>query len=263
MTNHSEFEQLIKIMEQLRKKCPWDMEQTHESLIPYLREESFEVIEAVLSGKDHALCDELGDLLLQVVFHAVVAKDRDSFTITDVIKAINHKLIRRHPHVFDPKHVQRETLDDQWQNLKKSEKSSSSCPGHFHSIPENMDSFLASERIQLLSAKDHFQWKSVNGILEKLEEEIKEFRKAHGSGKRKHLQEELGDMLFVLVNLCFFLMMNPSDLIAKANAKFKKRYDKMVALAKQDHPHTPFRKLSLATQEIYWQKAKKSKPGTA
>jgi tetrapyrrole methylase family protein / MazG family protein len=256
MPNHPEFKNLVEIMEKLRKECPWDREQTHQSLIPYLREESFEVIEAILSDKDHALCEELGDVLLQVVFHAQLAKDRGSFTVKDVITSISNKLIRRHPHVFDASHVQKETLDDQWENLKKSEKSQPSCPDTFHSIPESMEAFLASERMQLLSAKDHFQWENVDGILDKLKEEMLEFKKAHDAGNRKHQEEELGDMLFVLVNLCFFLTMNPVELIRKTNSKFKQRYNKMVELAKEDHPHTLFRKLSLQNQETYWQKAK-------
>ena len=255
MPNHPEFKNLVEIMEQLRKACPWDREQTHQSLIPYLREESFEVIEAILSGNDHALCEELGDVLLQVVFHAQLAKDRDSFTVKDVITSISNKLIRRHPHVFDASHVQKETLDDQWENLKKSEKSQPSCPDTFHSIPESMEAFLASERMQLLSAKDHFQWENVDGILDKLKEEMLEFKKAHDAGNRQDQEEELGDMLFVLVNLCFFLTMNPVQLLQKTNTKFKQRYNKMVELAKEGHLHTLFRKLPLQTQETYWQKA--------
>ncbi|OVE74131.1 hypothetical protein BVX93_00450, partial [bacterium B13(2017)] len=128
--------------------CPWDLEQTHESLIKYLREESFEVIEAIYSKDDNLFCEELGDLILQVVFHAIIAKERGAFGIKDILNSINEKLLNRHPHVFDENHIQEDTLENQWEKIKKSEKK---C---YKDIDVNLDPFLDAERIQLMAAKD-------------------------------------------------------------------------------------------------------------
>lgn len=260
MNTYPEFNRLMEIMKTLRspKGCPWDAEQTHESLIRYLREESFEVIEAIHSKDDAHLCEELGDLILQVVFHAVVAEQRGAFNIKDILNAINKKLEHRHPHVFKEGHKQESSLDDQWEKLKKKEKEGkphvASC---FESIPEAMEPWWVAERLQLLAAKEHFDWENPEGILEKMEEEIHELREEFKSESRARQKEEMGDVLFSMINLCRFLKMNPVELIRKSNDKFSSRYQKMKEVALAEKPEVPFKKLSLTEKEAFWQKAKK------
>ena len=255
--NFQGFSGLMEIMTKLRGPggCAWDKEQTHESLIKYLREESFEVIEAILLKDDDLLCEELGDLILQVVFHSLVAKDRGAFDINNVLEHINKKLLVRHPHVFDENHVQKESLDDQWETIKNREKNKKIKKTRFEEIPPSMDQWLQAERIQLLASKDKFDWDNSDEILDKISEECGELKHAVKEGSPKHIKEELGDILFSAINLCRFFNTNPSELISNANQKFMKRYDLMVDLAKQDNPDTKFKHLPLEKKEMYWKKA--------
>ena len=260
MNSYPEFDRLMEIMKTLRspKGCPWDAEQTHESLIRYLREESFEVIEAIHAREDTHLCEELGDLILQVVFHAVVAEQRKAFTIREVLNAINKKLEHRHPHVFKQGHKLEGALDEQWEKLKKKEKEGKPSAGScFESIPEAMEPWWVAERLQLLAAKEHFDWEGPEGILEKMEEEIHELREEFKTESRERQKEEMGDILFSMINLCRFLKMNPVELIRRSNDKFSSRYQKMKELALKEKPEIPFKKLPLEEKEAFWQKAKR------
>ncbi|EKD28824.1 MAG: hypothetical protein ACD_79C00191G0001 [uncultured bacterium] len=252
----NEFNRLIDIMERLRQPdgCPWDREQTHMSLIKYLREESFEVIEAILANNPKLLCEELGDLILQVVFHANVAKDNGNFDIEDVLKTINHKLITRHPHVFDEAHIQTQELDEQWESIKKKEKSKCS----YKTTPDNInfDPWLEAEKIQLKAQDESFDWENVEDVVKKIKEECDEFLELKNSSDRNKLAEETGDILFSTINLCRFIKMDPSGLIKNANKKFLTRYNKMKEIAGIEEPNIKFKKLPLDTKEKYWVKAK-------
>lgn len=263
MESYPEFSRLVGIMNILMGPdgCPWDREQTHESLIKYLREESFEVIEAVYSGDDEHLCEELGDLILQVVFHAGIAKARGSFDIRDVLNSISRKLENRHPHVFDKNHVIKSSLDEQWEEIKKDEKALKNAmevKDCQNISSDSIDPWLAAERMQILAAKEGFDWDSAEGILKKLSEESREFKKELKTGDRKRMAEETGDMLFTMVNLCRYCNMDPLSLIKKAGKKFEKRYAKMLEIVKSDKPGLRFKKMSLKEKEKYWQKAKKA-----
>lgn len=256
--NYPEFTNLMEIMEKLRspKGCAWDAEQTHESLIKYLREESFEVIEAILHKDDKHLCEELGDLILQVVFHAIIAKERSAFSINDILKAINEKLIVRHPHVFDSDHVTITTLEEQWDNIKKSQKKHAVQKTCMEQIPETMEPWLKAERIQLEASKHNFDWGSASGIMDKIQEECLELKHELEINNSEAIQEEIGDLLFSVINLCRFLKFNPSKLVEKSNKKFTERYDKMLEIASKENTNTKFKHLSLDEKEKYWQNAK-------
>ena len=257
MSTYPEFSKLMEIMKTLRspRGCPWDKEQTHISLLKYLHEEAFEVIEAALKNEDDHLCEELGDLMLQVVFHAVIAEQRQSFTIQDVLNRINQKLEHRHPHVFNQNHIQETPLDEQWDKLKAKEKQKITCP--FSSIPASINPWHAAERLQLLAAKDHFDWEHPEDILEKIEEECRELREELNTGNREKIKEEAGDLLFSVLNFCRFLKINPEECIRDASGKFQKRYLKTKQLAEASNPERPFKKLSLTEKEAFWQQAKK------
>lgn len=257
MDQSGSFNKLVEIMAKLRSKngCEWDLKQTHESLLKYLREESFEVMEAVLSGDDSHLCEELGDLLLQVVFHAQVAKDRDAFNIDDVIENINHKLITRHPHVFKEGHVLEDSVEEQWEKIKQSEgKKEATDP--FKDVATDLCALLKAERVQMLAAKDKFDWDNPEDVLEKIEEEVGEIRDAIKTGKRDEIALEVGDLLFSVVNLSRKMGFFPERDLDNATEKFMNRYRKMIDRASFDYPETAFKKLSLDEKEDLWQKIK-------
>ncbi len=255
-----QFSRLMSIMRTLRAPdgCPWDIEQTHQSLIKYLREESFEVIEAIYSKDSEHLCEELGDLILQVVFHALVAEDQGTFTIQDVLKSINEKLIVRHPHVFEKNHIQKTSLEDQWDMIKRKNKKvkpeNSQC--HFAEVHSSMDPWQVSERIQLMAASDKFDWEHSLDVLDKIEEECQELREAILQKKRFKVKEELSDLLFSVSNLARFESFDMEGLIIAANDKFKNRYNKMKELAQKEFPDTKFKKITISDKEKLWQTAK-------
>ncbi len=223
----SQFERLVKIMADLRGPdgCPWDREQTHETLAPYLVEETYEVIEAIDSKDEKHLADELGDLLLQVVFHSQLSSEKGGFTIEDVCKAISDKLVRRHPHVFAES-----TADTpgeviaQWEEIKKSEKTGPDRTSALSGVPKSMPALLKAMKIQKKAAHAGFDWKNIDGPLEKLHEEIGELDEAVRAGERKDIEDEMGDLLFSMVNVARFLKIDPERSLNKSIAKFRERF---------------------------------------
>lgn len=256
---YPEFDRLLEIMQRLRAPggCPWDRKQTHRSLIKYLREESFEVIEAILEDDADGLCEELGDLVLQVVFHALIASERGVFGIRDVLNTINRKLENRHPHVFDAAHVQRESLDDQWERIKNAEKKREPATGRFDGLSRKMDPWTAAERIQLIAAGEGFDWEHPKDIVNKIREECGELEAAFDGRERGAVREETADLLFSVLNLSRSLKFDPAGLMEEANRKFIRRYEKMTALARRDKPDCRFKKLSLDEKEALWRRAKR------
>ncbi|EMF92568.1 nucleoside triphosphate pyrophosphohydrolase [Leptospira santarosai] len=212
--------------------CPWDKEQDHQTLIPYLIEESQEVIEAILKNDDELLKEELGDLLFQVVFHARLAEERNSFDLGDVAKGVSDKLIFRHPHVFKPEELtlssSQEVLEN-WEKIKDKEKKRSNDSSIFSNIPENFSSLLKAEKYQKKAAKVGFDWKNISDVQEKVREEMEEFLtefgrvKANGNNQVR-IEEEFGDLLFSLVNLGRHLGISSESALTRTNAKFKKRF---------------------------------------
>ncbi|EQA52523.1 nucleoside triphosphate pyrophosphohydrolase [Leptospira kmetyi] len=212
--------------------CPWDKEQDHQTLVPYLIEESQEVIEAVLKKDDELLKEELGDLLFQVVFHARIAEERNAFDLSDIAKGISDKLIFRHPHVFRPEELtlsSSQEVVENWEKIKDKEKKKPTYSSIFSNVPENFSSLLKAEKYQKKAAKVGFDWKNVEDVQGKVREEMEEFltefgrAKADGSNQVR-IEEEFGDLLFSLVNLGRHLGISSESALTRTNAKFKKRF---------------------------------------
>jgi tetrapyrrole methylase family protein/MazG family protein len=219
------FEKLVGIMATLRSPggCPWDREQTHKSLKPYLLEEAYEVLEALDEEDFSGLQEELGDLLLQVIFHAQIAAEEGRFTIDDVIDSINTKLTRRHPHVFGSADIK--TSDEQrihWEKLKKVERKTSVLDG----VPRNLPALLRAMRIQQKASTVGFDWNEAEDAWKKVEEEMAELQIAQDESREK-VEEDFGDLLFALVNYARFLQVNPEDTLRSAVEKFIDRFKKV------------------------------------
>lgn len=225
------FERLLDIMRSLRgpSGCPWDREQTPTSLKPFLIEEAYEVIEAIESGRADALREELGDLLLQVVFHTQVAAERGDFAMGDVLAALVDKLISRHPHVFGDHTVatSREALT-QWEAIKQRE---AAARGRHRSVidgvPRALPALLRAQRIQSKAARVNFDWPDARAAWTKVDEELREAAAALGVGDRDRFQEELGDTLFSLVNVARLSALDAEDVLQRAIEKFHRRFTTM------------------------------------
>ena len=222
MSDHV-FDTLVQIMAKLRSPdgCPWDREQTHASLRPYLLEETYEVLEALDSGDTTHLKEELGDLLLQVIFHAKVAAEAGQFTIDDVVQGISDKLIRRHPHVFGD--VVIKTAEEQtthWERIKRKEGKKSAIDG----VPLALPALTRASRVQQKASSAGFDWASPEPVLDKVREEIVELDEARRSGNDHAIEEEFGDLLFALVNLSRFLKLDPESALQQATSKFSGRF---------------------------------------
>ena len=258
-----EFQSLIDIVARLRGPggCPWDAEQTHESLKRNLLEECYETLEAIDSGEPGELADELGDILVQVAFHADIARAAGEFDIADVLAAINRKLIRRHPHVFgdgsapgSPGTINARQVERNWEQLKAEERRQAGKPepSVMDSVPTALPALSAAQLIQDRAARFGFDWDDAGGVLDKLVEEIGEFREAATEEERL---DEFGDVLFALVNVARWSGIQAEDALRQANAKFRNRYRLMERLASEREQD--FAKLSLDEKEALWQEAKR------
>lgn len=218
------FVRLVEIMSQLRNKhgCPWDQKQTHRSLRQHLLEETYEVLEAIDEDNYTALREELGDLLLQIIFHAQMASESNVFSINDVIDNINRKLIRRHPHVFGDERV--DSAEEQtilWEQTKlKKEGKKSAIDG----VPRELPALVRAYRLQSKAATVGFDWPSIKPVWEKLDEEIAELQQAIKNEDKDQIEAEFGDVLFSLVNLSRFLKCHPEDALRRTIEKFMKRF---------------------------------------
>jgi MazG family protein len=252
-------DQLLEVMRRLRDPdggCPWDQQQTFETIAPYTIEEAYEVADAVASGDREALKDELGDLLLQVVFHAQIAEDERQFDFDDVARAIVDKLIRRHPHVFgETTASDAETVHANWEKLKAAERAAKRADGVLDGIPLALPALLRALKLQKRAARVGFDWKNPLDVLDKMEEEIAELRAelAAGSGVER-VREEFGDLLFVLVNLGRHLDLDPETALRATNAKFERRF-RSIEAALAEEGRRP-EQASLDEMEALWIKAK-------
>lgn len=218
-----DFQKLIDIMEKLRSGCPWDKEQTRESLKPFIIEEAYELIDAIESNDPYKIKEELGDLLFQIIFQSQIAKEKGEFDIFDVIEMISKKMINRHPHVFgDARCKTSDEVIIQWEEQKKLEgkRRESILEG----VPEALPSLLRAYRLQNRAADVGFDWDNIDDALEKLDEELKEFKNALKAKEKHEISEELGDILFMLVNISRFVDVNPEDALRKTIAKFISRF---------------------------------------
>ena len=225
------FETLVAIMARLRGPdgCPWDREQTFESLRSYLIEESFEVADALDRGDLDELREELGDLLLQVVFLAQLAGERQAFTVDDVCRAINEKMIRRHPHVFGDDHADdSEQVLEHWERIKRQEKADrdGGAPvSILAGVPKALPALLKAHRLGTKASRVGFDWKAADDVLGKVEEELGELREAVAAGERAAAREELGDLLFSLAMLARKLDVDPEGALEATNQKFIRRFE--------------------------------------
>jgi tetrapyrrole methylase family protein / MazG family protein len=251
-----EFQRLVDLMAKLRAPdgCPWDREQTFDSIKRHTLEETYEVFEAIEDRDWPALCEELGDLLLQPVFYSQMASEEGLFAVEDALRSINEKLIRRHPHIFGD--VVAETSDavlTNWDAIKKQEKSEKGTApkGLLDGIAKTLPAVLEAKEISSRAAKAGFDWESPEQVVDKLHEELDELKRAENAEER---EGEIGDLFFVLVNLARFYKVDPEQALRRTNVKFKKRFAFMEArLAEQGRgvAGTP-----VAELESYWQEAK-------
>ena len=228
MSGKSPFPELLAVMARLRADdgCPWDREQDHRTLKPYLLEEAYEALEAIDAGDDGELCKELGDVLLQVVFHAQIASEEGRFTIADVCRAIVDKLVRRHPHVFADVQVDdAQQVVDNWERIKQAERREQARPAsRLEGVPASLPALLRAQRIQSKASRAGFDWDRIDGTLEKVEEEVAELRQAIAEDDAGGRDEEFGDLLFALVNCGRFLELCPEDALRRAVDKFERRF---------------------------------------
>jgi MazG family protein len=254
------FERLVKIMARLRAPggCPWDRKQTFESLRPYLVEETYEALDAIDRQDWDHLAEELGDVLLQIVFQAEIAREKGLFDIDDVVRSITEKLIRRHPHVFGEDAV--DTADqvvERWEEIKTKEKAAKGRPesaGLLESVARHQPALLEAFEVGKKAAKTGFDWQRFDELKQKLDEEMDEIAAAAGSGNADDLEGEVGDLLFMAVNIARHLKIHPEIALRRANAKFRSRFAHIErSLAAQDRT---LEQASLDEMEALWQEAK-------
>jgi len=220
---------LRAIMHRLRAPggCPWDAEQTHESLVPNLIEEAYETVDTIQRGDHEHLQEELGDLLLQVIFHSELAEEAGRFNLDDVARGISDKLVRRHPHVFASSDASdSDSVLRQWDAIKRAEKGDEAQP-YLHGVGKGLPALLRAAKLQKKASKAGFDWPDETGVVAKIREELGELEAAMVDGDGPAVEEELGDLLFSLVNLARFRRIDPEVLMAAANAKFERRFAAM------------------------------------
>jgi MazG family protein len=236
--------------------CPWDREQTFDTIKPYLLEETYEVMDSIDARDWDGLADELGDLLLQVVFFSQMAKEAGHFEVADAIEAINSKLVRRHPHVFaegDAKTA--EDVIRKWDEIKAGEKAAKAKPkGLLASVPRSLPALMEARQIAGRAAGAGFDWNNVDEVLNKLREELAELDGARQTGSSEALQDEIGDMLFVIVNIARFLKVDPEQALRGTNSKFRRRFEH-VEKGLEAQGKSP-REATIEDMERLWQEAK-------
>ncbi|MBA2252698.1 MAG: nucleoside triphosphate pyrophosphohydrolase [Nitrospirales bacterium] len=270
------FDDLVQLMARLRAPdgCPWDRKQTHESLKPYLVEEAYEVLEAIDHTDITRLREELGDVLLQVIFHAQIGAEEEKFSVEDVIHSLSEKLVRRHPHVFGTADQKQEGLnaDDvkvRWEQIKRNEREekgqdSSALEG----IPKTLPALLRAFQVQARAARVGFDWSDLTPVLGKLEEELQEFRDAMAASTaatpstsnqaQEHVESELGDVLFTMVNIARFLKINPEEALRKTINRFIDRFQYIEAQAAVNGQS--LQDMTLDEMDALWEHAKRRTP---
>ena len=252
MEGRYSFQDLLRIMEELRKKCPRDREQTHESLKKYLIEECYEVIDAIDSKDDEKLREELGDLLLQPVFHAQIAKERCAFTIEDVIDNLVRKLIERHPHVFGD--AEPEEVLKNWEK-KKMEKRESVLEG----IPKHLPALMRSQKLQDRASQVGFDFTDISQVFEKIEEEISELKESLRDEDRENIRHEIGDILTAVVELARFVGVDAESALQEANERFIRRFQYIEKRAKELGKR--LEGMSLEEMDKLWEEGKRKLEG--
>jgi MazG family protein len=259
-TAGEKFQQLVDLMARLRgpNGCPWDREQTLDTIKPFLLEETYEVMNAIDARDWPGLAEELGDLLLQAVFFSQMASEEHLFGVGDALDAINRKLVRRHPHIFGDETAATEgDVRRLWSQIKAEEKRAKgdSDQALLGSVPRTLPALVEAQQISARAAQAGFDWENAGQVLEKLQEELREFDEARAGGERERLEDELGDLLFVLVNLARFVKVDPEQALRKTNAKFRRRFGYVERKLAERGRTT--RESSSEEMESLWQEAKK------
>lgn len=262
------FEKLVTLQKRLRAPngCPWDREQTNRSLRTYLVEEAYEVLDALESGDDKKFAEEMGDLLLQIVFHSQIATEEGRFTISDVIREIHEKMVRRHPHVFGTKRARdaAEVLKN-WEQIKAREREAAGATAGagrrrkspaslLDGVPRGLPATLEGLQLTKKAARIGFDWGDVAGILAKMQEESAELQQQVAKNESRKIEEEIGDLLFAAVNLARFLRVDPEIALKNANAKFARRFREMERVARESG--RSLEKIPRAEMEWLWDRAK-------
>ncbi len=256
-----ELDKLLKVLYRLRgpQGCPWDRAQTRESLREYILEEAYELFDAVTKEDESKICEELGDLLLQILLQSVIAEEMMSFSLEDVVKNLKLKLVRRHPHVF--KGETADTVEDvlkKWEKAKKEEGGEESgADPLFRELPAVMPALFKAYKIQKKAAGIGFEWTGTEEILAKIDEEVAEVKQALLSGDEEDIKEELGDLLFAVVSLARYKNINPEISLTASNRKFIRRFRRMVELS--ENSGSGLEELTVAEMDTLWQKSKGSK----
>ncbi len=258
MKNDETCERFLEFLEIIRRLrapdgCPWDREQTHESLKSYIIEEAYELVEAIDSGDDERIKEELGDVLLQIALHGQIASERGAFDVGDVLEVISKKMIYRHPHVFgDTSVASAKEVEANWSRLKQAEKKTESV---LDGIPKVLPGLLAAHRTSERASKVGFDWPDVPSIFDKLDEEVSEVKEAYRQGDPRHVREELGDLLFVVVNLIRRLGGNAEEVMRQTTEKFSRRFREMEkALSMEGRS---FDDLDIEEMDEVWETVKK------
>ncbi|MDJ0569513.1 MAG: nucleoside triphosphate pyrophosphohydrolase [Pleurocapsa sp. MO_192.B19] len=251
---------LIEVVAQLRSPeggCPWDLAQTPQTLIPYVIEEAYEVVDAIQSGEREAIAEELGDLLLQVVLQTQIASEEQDFTLEEVATGITEKLIRRHPHVFGDVEVNSAAeVNQNWEQIKATEKGETPEQAKLLSrklkrYARSLPALMAGMKISQKAAAAGFEWENIEGVWSKFEEELGEFKEALESSDKAHQQEELGDLLFTIINIARWYDLNPFDGLQGTNRRFIQRLEIMEKFAPR-----PLTDYDINELESLWQQAK-------
>ena len=247
-------EDLLNIMKYLRRECPWDAKQTHHSLRQYLLEETYEVLETIDQENWRELAPELGDLLLQIVFHSEIAAEQGRFEFEDVVTAISKKLIERHPHVFAEGAAQ--TAEEVQKNWEHSKLRNERRPSLLDGVPKQAPALLQAQRLQEKAATVGFDWAELQPVLDKFEEEWQELKTEIKAGDARRISDELGDLLFSLVNIGRFLQINAEDALRGTNRKFIRRFQ-YVENRFQNDPRK-MKQASLEEMDRFWDEAKRN-----
>lgn len=254
----SSFDKLVQIMGRLRGPdgCPWDHQQTHESIVPQLIEETYEVVEAIEKRNSLNLSEELGDLLLHVVFHAQMAQEEGTFTIDDVVSGITQKLIRRHPHVFGDTQVDgAEEVIKNWDKIKDMEKASQGYESLLSGVPRSLPGLQQAYKLTKKASKVGFDWQQTEEVIKKIEEEIEELKEVLTKTDQKEIEHEIGDLFFTLANICRHIHVHPEEALRGANGRFRERFGYMEKKVHQKGKEIS--DLSMTEMDQLWEEAKK------
>jgi XTP/dITP diphosphohydrolase len=248
------FNKLLTIMDELRIKCPWDREQTIDSIRHLTIEEVYELNEAILNQDSNEIKKELGDLLLHIVFYSKIASETNLFNLNDVIESLNAKLIRRHPHIYgDVTANDSDTVKQNWEQIKLKEKKGDKT-SVLDGVPKTLSSVVKAYRMQDKAAQVGFDWPNKEQVWDKVNEELEEFKTAETLAEK---EEEFGDLMFSLINYARFVNINPDDALEKTNIKFKKRFEYIELKAKEINKN--LKDMSLEEMDAFWNEAKKLK----